>query len=295
MQNSNQSPEDSEEKKAENVAASSPFYEFSTPYVPSNDEEHEEKATIAETGDASALKSAPEVEGQHKSAEALSHQGLVYPPPPSFYQQAQFTPGQPLSQASMPMYSGMGNGEMPSAQSVGYMPQGEYARMQSPPFAPIPPMQPAPKKSYRWLWITISILVVFLLAACGLCGWAFSQFVTPIVQSETNVINVTNEYYDALHSNDYASAYQYLMPKDSIQGMTLATFTQRAQSADKQYGTIRSYTTGAVNVVTNPNTGFDFSRFTVVVNITRPGQSYSALLTLQKIGDTWKITDFDRL
>lgn len=296
MQNSNPSPENPEEKKAENVAASSPFYEFSTPYVPSNDKEQEERASIAETGDASALKSASEVEGQHKPAEALSHQGLVYPPPPSFYQQAQFTSGQPLPQASMPMYSGTGNREMPPAQSVGYMPQGEYARMQPPPFAPIPPMQPAaPKKSYRWLWITISILVILLLAACGLCGWAFSQFVTPIVQSETNAINVTNEYYDALHSNDYASAYQYLMPEGSIQGMTLARFTQRAQSADKQYGSIRSYTTGAVNIVTDPNKGFDFSRFTVVVNLTRPGQSYSVLLSLQKIGNNWKITDFDRL
>jgi hypothetical protein len=292
MQTSNQFPEEPEEKQEENVVeqTSSPLYEFSTPYVSQPDKGQESRASIAETTDASASTPASETEGQHRPEEDLLHRGMVYPPPPSFYQQAQFAPGQPLPQASMPMYPGM-----QPAQSAGYVPQGGYAGMQPPPFVPVPPMQPPPKKSYRWLWITISILVVLLLAACGFCGWAFSQFFTPIVQSETNAINVTNEYYDALHSNDYASAYQYLMPQGSIKGMALATFTQRAQAVDKQYGAVRSYTTGAVNIVTDSNTGLDFSRFTIVVNVTRPGQSYSVLLSLQKSGNDWKITDFDRL
>jgi hypothetical protein len=211
----------------------------------------------------------------------------IYPPPPSFYQHAQFTPGQPLPQTSMPMYPDVG---MPPG---GYIPPG--GGMQPPPFVPFPLMQPPIKKSYRWLWITTSILVVLLLAACGFCGWAFSQFFTPIIQSETNALNVTNEYYNALHNQDYASAYQYLMPQSSIAGMTQATFTQRAQSADKHYGTVRSYTPGAVNIVTTSNTGFDFSRFTVVMNVTRPAQSYSVSLMLQKNGNVWKITDFDKL
>jgi hypothetical protein len=231
----------------------------------------------------------PEEPKEPKEENAVEQ---VYPPPPSFYQHAQFAPDQPLPQTSMPMYPGMVGVGM---QSASYVPQGGYGGMQPPPFAPVPPMQPPIKKSYRWLWITISILVVLLLAACGFCGWAFSQFFTPIVQSETNALNVTNAYYDALHNQDYAGAYQYLMPQSSIAGMTQATFTQRAQSADKQYGIVRSYTPGAVSIVTDSNTGLDFSRFTVVMNVTRPGQSYSVSLTLQKSGNDWKITDFDKL
>ena len=297
MQTSNQFPEEPEGTKEENAAeqASPPLYEFSAPYVPWSDKSQEIVSSGAEAPgitNASALQSASETEGQPRPEEDLIRQGLVYPPPPSFYQHAQFAPDQPLPQASMPIYPGMAGVGM---QPAGYVPQGGYSGMQPPPFAPIPPMQPPIKKSYRWLWITISILVVLLLAACGFCGWAFSQFFTPIVQSETNAINVTNEYYDALHNQDYVSAYQYLMPQSSIAGMTQATFTQRAQSADKQYGIVRSYTTGAVNIVTDPNAGLIFSRFTVVVNVTRPDQSYSVLLTLQKSGNDWKITDFDRL
>ncbi len=285
MQTPNQFSEEPEEA---NIAeqASTPLYEFPASYVPWSDKSQEIVNSEADgIKNASALPSASATEEQHKPEEDLIRQGLVYPPPPSFYQHAQFVPGQPLPQASM---AGAGT------QPPGYPPQG-YGGMQPPPFAPTPPMQPPIKKSYRWLWITISILVVLLLAVCGFCGWAFSQFFTPIVQSETNAINVTNEYYDALHNQDYVSAYQYLMPQNSIAGMTQVTFTQRAKSVDDKYGVVRSYTNGAVNIVTDPNTGLNFSRFTVVMNVTRPGESYSVLLTLQKSGNEWKIIDFDRL
>ena len=297
MQTSNQSPEEPEGTKEADTAeqTSPPLYEFSAPYAPRSDKSQEMVNSGAEaTGitDTSVSQSTAENEEQPRPEEDLIRQGLVYPPPPSFYQHVQFVPGQPLPQASKPTYPGMTGVGM---QPTGYIPQQGYGGMQAPPFAPVPPMQPPIKKSYRWLWITISIVVVLLLAVCGLCGWAFSQLVTPIVQSETNAINVTNEYYDALHNQDYTSAYQYLMPRSSIAGMTQATFTQRAQSADKQYGVVRSYTTGAVNIVTDSNTGLNFSRFTVVMNVTRPGQSYSVLLTLQKSGNDWKIIDFDRL
>lgn len=289
MQTPNQFSEEPEEAKETNIVeqASTPFYEFPASYVPWSDKSQEVANSEADgIKNASALSSASTTEEQRKPEEDLIRQGLVYPPPPSFYQHAQFVPGQPLPPASM---AGAGT------QPPGYPPQQGYAGIQPPPFAPTPSMQPPVKKSYRWLWITISILVVLLLAACGFCGWAFSQFFTPILQSETNAINVTNEYYDALHNQDYVSAYQYLKPQSSIAGMTQAAFAQRAKSADDKYGAVRSYTTGAVNIVTAPNTSLDFSRFTVVMNVTRPGESYSVLLTLQKSGNDWKIIDFDRL
>ncbi|MBV9257663.1 MAG: hypothetical protein JO215_06565 [Ktedonobacteraceae bacterium] len=297
MQTSNQFPEEPEEAKEESEAeqVSQPFYEFPVPYSAWPEEKQgtaSNKAGASQPADAAARKSASEIGSQHKPEEELIRQGLVYPPPPSFYQQAQTTPG---SSVPLPASPGVeAAGRLPQLPA-GYVPQGEYGRVQPPPFAPVPPGQAPVKKSYKWLWISISILGVLLLAACGFCGWAFSQFFTPIVQSETNALNVANNYYEALQNKDYAGAYQYLMPQGTIQGMTQATFTQRAENADSQYGTVRSYTPGSVNIVTSSNSAFDFSRFTVVVNVARTNQSYSVLLTLQKSGNNWKIVDFDRI
>ncbi len=294
MHTSNQSPEEPE-KATEPGAAdqnSQPFYEFPVPYSAWSDEKQE---IINREGGVSqpapAAKPASDTGGQHNPTEDLMRQGLIYPPPPSFYQQAApAVHNQPLPLPSVAPNPGMASpGSLPP--SVSYAPPMGYG----PPFAPVPPTQPRVKKSYKWIWITVSILAVLLLAACGFCGWAFSQFLTPIVQGETDAINTANNYYAALQSKDYTGAYQYLSPQGTIQDMTQTTFTQRAQDADAQYGTVRSYTTGTISPVTNSNAGLSFSRFTVVINVTRANQSYSVLLTLQKSGNDWKIIDFDRI
>jgi hypothetical protein len=291
MQTSNQFPQEPEKAKegSEAEQLSQPFYEFPVPYSTWPEEKQKSanrEGEVSQPTDAVAPKSPPEAAQQHRPEEDLIRQGLLYPPPPSFYQQTQAARNQPLPLAPVPPMP-----THPGMESAGYIPPGGYGF----PFAPVPPVKPPVKKSYKWLWISISILVVLLLAACGVCGWAFSQFFTPIVQSESDVINVANSYYAALQNKDYAGAYQYLMPQRSIQGITQTTFTQRAQDADNQYGTVRSYTQGAINIVTDSNTGLSFSRFTVVMNIARAKQSYSVLLTLQKSGNTWKIVDFDRV
>ncbi len=299
MQTSNQFPEEPEKAKEGSEAEqhSQPFYEFPVPYSAWPEEKQNaasSEAAVSQPTDAPALKVPSEAGGQYRPEEDLIRQGLVYPPPPSFYQQAQpaRNPSIPLSSVSpVSAHPGReGVGSLPP-QPAGYVPPAGY----TPPFAPVPPMQPPVKKSYKWVWISISILAVLLLAACGLCGWAISQIFTPIVQSETDVMNVTNNYYAALQEKDYAGAYQYLMPQGSIQGMTQATFTQRAQDADSQYGAVRSYTVGTINVVTSSDTGLSFSSFTVVVNVARVNKSYNVLLTLQKSGNNWKIVDFDRV
>jgi hypothetical protein len=300
MQTSNQFPEEPEKAKegSEAEQLSQPFYEFPVPYSAWGEEKQNaasREAEVPQPADVPVLKSASETAKLQGPQEDLIRQGLVYPPPPSFYQQAQATPMQPHPFLSVPPpvapHPGVGSHAPLPPQAPGHIPSGGYG----PPFAPVPPMQPPRKKSYKWIWISVSILVVLLLAACGVCGWAFSQFVTPLVQSETNAIDGANSYYAALQAQDYAGAYQYLQPQGTIQGLTQATFTQHAQDADNQYGTVRSYVTGAVNVGTNSNTGLNFSRFTVVMSVTRTKQSYSVLLTLQKSGNDWKIVDFDRI
>jgi nitrate reductase NapE component len=296
MQTSNQFPEEPEKAKEGSEAEhlSQPFYEFPVPYTAWPEEKQKaasSEAAVSQPTDAAVLKSPSNVGGHYKPEEDLIRQGLVYPPPPSFYQQAQAAQNQPIPVPPLSTDQGREGTKIVPPQSAGYIPPGAYA----PPFAPVPPMQPPAKRSYKWLWISIAILAVLLLGACGFCGWAFAQFFTPIVQSETDVVNVANSYYGALQDNDYAGAYQYLMPQGSIQGMTLATFTQRAQSADNQYGNVHSYTVGTSNIVSSSGTGLNFSRFTVVMTVSRGKQSYSVLLTLQKSGNNWKIIDFDRI
>jgi hypothetical protein len=299
MQTSNPFPGEPEKAKegSEAEQRSQPFYEFHVPYSAWPEEKQEttkSEAEVSRSADMAAAIPPADTAAQQRPKEDLIRQGLVYPPPPSFYQQAQVVHKQPLPVAAVPPVApplGMaGVGSLPP-QAVGSIPPGSYG----PPFAPAPPMQPPVKKSYKWIWITVSILVVLLLAACGFCGWAFSQFFTPIVQSETNVMTVANNYYGALQNKDYVGAYQYLQPQGSIQGMTQATFTQHAQSADAQYGTVRSYTTGTVSPVTSSNSALSFSSFTVAINVVRIHQSYSVFLTLQKSGNDWKIVDFDRI
>jgi hypothetical protein len=295
MQIPNQFPGEPEKAKegSEAEQRSQPFYEFPLPYSAWPEEKQETTKSEAEVSRPTDTASA-DTAAQSHAREDLIRQGLVYPPPPSFYQQAQVVHKQPPAFPAPPPVApppGMaGVGSLPP-QPLGYIPPVGYG----PPFAPAPPMQPPVKKSYKWVWITVSILVVLLLAACGFCGWGLSQFFTPIVQAETNVMSVANNYYGALQTKDYVGAYQYLQPQGSIQGMTQATFTQHAQSADDQYGMVRSYTTGTVSPVTNSNSELSFSSFTVVINVVRIHQSYNVFLTLQKSGNDWKIVDFDRI
>ncbi len=278
MQTPNQSPEESEEARQ---VEQQPLYEF-PPSSPSRplavDEEGKADREAASPRQGSAT------EGGHprQAQEDLIRQGLVYPPPPSFYQQnVSFQPPPlPLPPTAQPLVG--------PAQAADFIPPGAP---QAPAFAP--PVQK--KKSYRWLWITISILAVLLLAACSFCGWSFYNFFASTVGPTENTVNVADDYYAALQNKDYSSAFGYITPQGTLSGLTLDSFIKQAQNADNQYGALRSYTATLGNFSTNSSTGVDLSHFTVVVNVTRAKQSYSVLLTLQKSGNTWKIVDFDRI
>ncbi len=93
MQTPNQFSEDPEEKKETDIAeqASAPLYEFPASYVPWSD-----KGQEIVTGEADGINKRVSLTSrlqkpgrQHRPEEDLIRQGLVYPPPPSFYQQAQ--------------------------------------------------------------------------------------------------------------------------------------------------------------------------------------------------------------
>lgn len=221
-------------------------------------------------------------EVNQQAFEQAVRQGLIYPPPPSYYQ-------------NMPQHEER-PAPVPPVASVAY--HGQPQPFVAPPSTHpplLPPMRPAAppaaKRSRKWLWIVISVLAVAILASCGLCGWGFYTIFNTAYQSTSSSLHVINDFYANLQNQRYQAAYSDLdMPQ-----LTLAQFTQEAQQADQKNGAIQSYTAQQPSFGLNSSNGPDLSHFTYVVNITRIHNSYSALITITQHGNSWKITDFDRL
>ena len=233
----------------------------------------------------------PEGELEYLPLDEAVRQGLVYPPPPSYYQNMPVLPEQ--LQPPLP----------PSSQRVGAGPASYVPQRQMPPgnvqlYPPQPPgafpayMPPPPaKKSYTWVWLLVTILSVIVLASCGLCGWAFYTIFNTTYQQVSGSLDVVNDYYTNLQSSNYTAAYHDL----AITGLTQEAFSTQATKIDTQDGPVLSFTLGQPSFQTNSNTGPNLSHFNVTVDVKRAHSSYSALLTVSKIGGSWKITYYDRL
>lgn len=205
-------------------------------------------------------------------------QGMVYPPPPSYYQNMEI----PTLRAPLPPQPGS-PGSPPLLNTVG---------TQTPPFAPVryPERQPTIKKSRKWVWIIVSIFSVGFLLTCGLCSWGVYQLFDTVIKQETGATDVVNTYFQDVQHQRYAEAYQNLQ----ISGLTLDTYTSQAQASDTQNGVLLSYVPEQPALNTNSSTGPDLSKWSYTVNITRAKKSYPVLLTVENIGGSWKITSIDR-
>lgn len=243
-----QTPDDQHIQEAQ---ASQPLYEFATEYVPA------------------AQETAGSYEHQQPSEEAI-RQGLVYPPPPSFYQNMPFPP-EPAYLPPLPTPT----------------PASEPTREQ--------PLQPPVKRSRAWIWVVASVLAVTLIASISLCGWAMSSIFGATTQKVTGALNVVDGYYTAIQNKQYATAYNYLAPQGSIKNLTVVQFTKQAQERDKQLGTVSSYNPGLPTYKTDPQTGPDLTHLTIPVEVTRGQQTYTVQLTVVESHGQWKITDFDKI
>jgi hypothetical protein len=314
MQIPQQPPEDEQRQ------ASQPLYEFVTDsslpavpaitpggeqdgaeHVPSADEQPApERAGSDQPSDGQATPAASDRSPDPSpSAEAI-RQGLVYPPPPSFYQNAQEdtsrAPVPPVPSASPGTATLSSPGGLPpGAPVVG--PGSEY--IPPPAFVPLPPpgMMPPVRQSRKWMWIVIAMLGGVLLLSCGLCSWAGYMLVAPTVQDQTDALSLVNNYYEAIQSRNYTAAYADLAPQGTIKDLTREQFIQQAQSRDSQYGSVRSYVAGQPSPVANTGggntTSLSFSRMTITVSVARAHLNYNVLLTLEKVNGSWKIVDFD--
>ena len=236
-----------------------------------------------------------EQEAEQKPVHANAQQGFVYPPPPSYYQNMVVPPQYP----TMPLPQSRTEQQAPPGD-VKYAPQPLQRQMGGvqtypPPGAPPFESQPQVKKSYRWAWIIAAILSVAVLASCGLCGWGAYNLFNTTFQQMSGSLEVVNEYYTNLQSQNYTAAYNDLAPQGQISGLTQDQFTRQAMQRDVQYGPVLSFVPGQPSFSNNPTTGPDLSRFTVTVDVKRTHLNYTVLLTMMKERGNWKITEYDQI
>jgi hypothetical protein len=248
----------------------------------------------------------PEKAAQPPLSPEAIQQGLVYPPPPSYYQNLPLQterpslPQPPRGGPSLPN----GLAYAPSQSPPLHQPSQQGGTRYPPPGLPAYPagmpvygqpykQQPPVKKSRRWLWILLSVLGVIILASCGLCGWGAYTFVSSTYQQVSGALNVVDDFYSNLQAENYSAAYSDLAPQGQIIGLTQSQFTAQASKLDQQYGPVASFSLGQPSFSNDAGTGPNLSRFTIAVDIKRTHLSYTALLTVNKIGGTWKITQYD--
>lgn len=173
--------------------------------------------------------------------------------------------------------------------------QPPYGQPQPPYGQPqygVPPVpayvaQPPPKKSLRWLWITLGILGGLFVLVCGGCVIISALGINLFAQAVGPAVTAT-QYYQAIQDQDYTQAYSYIDPAGASvagQSLTQTVFTTGAQAIDAQKGKVISFTSSGFNV--NGNTA------AVTMLVTRGGQQYTVNLELKKEGNDWKIINAD--
>ena len=283
MQPSDQQPaEDTPKQDSEEQVDFQPLYEYPPGGLLAS--------VIPQPAPVTRVLPAEELASEPIDEEAI-RQGLVYPPPPAFYQNMSLPPVPPPLPPQNPARQSSTNAYLASAPG-----QMQQASLQSyPPPWTSSPVPPPVKKSYRWVWIMVTIVSVFLLAGCGLCGWGLYNIFSSTYQQVSGALNIVDDFYTSLQSKNYTAAYSDLAPQRQISGLTQAAFTSQASRLDEQDGTITSFIPGQPSFRMDPNTGPDLSHFTITVDVTRHSSSYTALLRIARINGTWKIIEYDRL
>ena len=184
-------------------------------------------------------------------------------------------------------------GQSPYGQSQQSYEQPQSYPQSQPGVPPIPQSYaPPPKKSRRKLWITLGIIlgVILLLFIGGIVAIV-------AVVNNSPAKTVTQQYYDAVKSQNYAQAYSYLdiqtlTVNGQQQQATQALYTQIAQAIDQQVGKVTDYTITGVELGSSTSSG---SLATVTVNVTRNGKTQEVHLQLKQEGNDWKIISIDHL
>jgi hypothetical protein len=133
-----------------------------------------------------------------------------------------------------------------------------------------PPPPAVKKRRLTWLWILIPVLLVFVTSVVLIAVFAVRAIVGPI--------EATDDYFTALHDENYSEAYDLRCAAFKAQ-ITEEDFTRREQ-------------------VNGPVGDFDFNGFdrtndsaTTEGDVTRSGVNYRVTIRLEKEGDDWKVCE----
>ncbi len=190
--------------------------------------------------------------------------------------------------------------EVPPTQYAG-QPYNQQQYGTPPPYNPspyAPPLVPGytqvplpPKRSLRWLWITLSIIGGVLVLSCAGCLVASAMGYNFLKTTVVGPTEVANSYYQAIESQNYSQAYSYLadnMQTTSGQPLSQTLYATTATAKDTVSGQVTNFT----------QTGFTNNNGTaaITMTVTRNGQAYDVHLKLQQNSSgTWQITQYDTI
>ncbi len=205
-----------------------------------------------------------------------------YQPPSSEIPPTQYAPQPPYGAPQQPPY-GQPYGTPPQQPPYG---QPQYGQ---PPYGQVPPTPP--KRSLRWLWITLAIVGVLILAGCATCGILSVNAIGPFARAVGPVVAV-DQYYTAVQKQDYTTAFSFLSNDATLTsqnqtvpiGTSQQAYSQAAQLLDANFGTVTSHSVAA--------SGSDTTVLTI--NVTRTKHApYSVRFTMVQIGNSWKIKNME--
>lgn len=161
-------------------------------------------------------------------------------------------------------------------------PPPEYTSPPYPNYAPVPGASQQPRKSYRWVWITLGILVLVCITGGALLIWGIGS----AINTYGGATIASDQYYNAIRGQDFARAYTFL-GSDVKAELSQEAFTQQAQQQDLTYGRVIEFSYANVPIGNPANATLTVTR----VN----GTSYTIHLEMRQEGGVWKITAFDRI
>ena len=129
------------------------------------------------------------------------------------------------------------------------------------------------------------------MLSCAVCGILFATGVGFFAKTVAAPVTTVNQYYNAVKSQDYNTAYSYIgtnLTASNGQALTQELYATAAQALDTVNGKVTNYSVGNISV--------NNDKASITVSVTRGSNSpYDVHLQLQQINGSWKITSYDNI